>query len=84
MDGIMLVNLKKGAINGINNGLSVLVDAETFDYGYQYVNEVSRSGVGFKVGVVHHLDVPSIESVGTRVNVGMIWKINTFFIIVIE
>ena len=66
-----LVNLKKGSRNGINNGLSVLVDAETFDYGSQFVNEVTRSGVGFKVGVLHHLDIPSIESIGTRVNVGM-------------
>ena len=67
---IDLSNLKKGALNGINNGLSVLLDAESFDYGLGFVDVSARYGVGFKVGVVHHLDSPSLESIGTKIDVG--------------
>ena len=33
MDQVTLKYLAKGALNGENNGLTVIVDAETFDYG---------------------------------------------------
>ena len=69
-DQMNLRDLHKGALNGENNGLSVLVDAETFDYGNGFADVGERAGVGFKVAVVHHLDSAVIESNGMQVNVG--------------
>ena len=46
-------NIKKGAKVGKANGLSMWLDAETFDYTY-HVN----AGEGFKLAIMHHLDQP--------------------------
>ena len=46
-------NISKGAKVGKANGLSVWLDAETFDYTY-HVN----AGEGFKLAIMHHLDQP--------------------------
>ena len=67
---IILNYLAKGALNGENNGLSILVDAETFDYGNGFADIGQRSGVGFKVAVLHHLDTAVMESNGLKINVG--------------
>ena len=69
-DNMTLKFLPKGALNGENNGLSVLVDAETFDYGNGFSDVGERAGVGFKVAVIHHLDTAVMESNGMQVNVG--------------
>ena len=69
-DNMTLNLLAKGALNGENNGLSLLLDAETFDYGNAFADIGERSGVGFKVAVVHHLDTVNMESNGILLNVG--------------
>ena len=69
-DQVTLNYLKKGAFNGEKNGLSVLLDAETFDYGNGFAPFGQREGVGFKASVVHHLDSPMMESTALLVNVG--------------
>ena len=46
-------NISKGAKVGKANGLSMWLDAETFDYTY-HVN----AGEGFKLAIMHHLDQP--------------------------
>ena len=69
-DQMTLKYLKKGALNGENNGLSVLLDAETFDYGNGFATIGEREGKGFKASVVHHLDLPVMESTAMQVNVG--------------
>ena len=69
-DQMTLKYLKKGALNGENNGLSVLLDAETFDYGNGFATFGERGGVGFKASVVHHLDISVMESTSLQVNVG--------------
>ena len=69
-DQMTLKYLKKGALSGENNGLSVLLDAETFDYGNGFATIGEREGVGFKASVVHHLDLPVMESTAMQVNVG--------------
>ena len=69
-DNMTLNLLAKGALNGENNGLSLLLDAETFDYGNAFADIGERSGVGFKVAVVHHLDTVNMESNGIQLNVG--------------
>ena len=42
-------SLVVGALNGENNGLNLLVDAETFDYGNGFYELGQRAGEGFKV-----------------------------------
>ena len=69
-DQMTLKYLEKGALNGENNGLSVLLDAETWDYGNGFSPLGEREGVGFKASVVHHLDLPVMESTAMQVNVG--------------
>ena len=46
-------NIKKGAEVGRKNGLSILLDTETFDYSFHL-----KSSEGFKIAVHHHLDQP--------------------------
>ena len=62
-----LLSLVQGAHNGENNGLSVLLDAETFDYGNPFYDLGVHAGEGFKVAVVHPLDMPIIQR--TAINV---------------
>ena len=59
-------NITKGAKVGKANGLSMWLDAETFDYTY-HVN----AGEGFKLAIMHHLDQPIMsirELVSNRFN----------------
>ena len=65
-----LGDLQKGALNGENNGLSFLLDAETYDYGNGFYELGERAGEGFKVGIVHHMDMPIIQQSAVYVNPG--------------
>ena len=47
-------NIKKGAKVGKANGLSIWLDAETFDYTFH----AGEAGEGFKLAIMHHLDQP--------------------------
>ena len=83
-DVTTLKYLAKGALNGENNGLSVLVDAETFDYGNGFAGVGDRAGVGFKAAIVHHLDVANIETNGVQVDVGKFTSKVVLFITLIS
>ena len=63
-------NLQRGALNGKNNGLSFLLDAETYDYG-----DGSSTGEGFKIAVVHPMDIGIMESMALNVDIGMVTHI---------
>ena len=54
------INIKKGAEVGRKNGLSFLLDTETFDYSFHL-----RASEGFKIAIHHHLDQP-IMSIKVR------------------
>ena len=63
--------LPTGALNGENNGLSLLLDAETFDNSAMEDNLVgSRVGEGFKVAVIHPLDMPLMRQSGVNIDIG--------------
>ena len=72
-----LLSLVPGALNGENNGLSVLLDAETFDYGNGFYDLGVRAGEGFKVAVVHPLDMPIIQQTAVNVMPGSLVQIAT-------
>ena len=46
-------NIKKGAEVGRKNGLTILLDAETFNYSFHL-----KASEGFKIAIHHHLDQP--------------------------
>ena len=46
-------NIKKGAEVGRKNGLTILLDTETFDYSFHL-----KASEGFKIAIHHHLDQP--------------------------
>ena len=62
--------MPKGALNGENNGLTLLLDAETYDYGNGFYDLGERAGEGFKIAILHHLDMPIIEQSGVNVMSG--------------
>ena len=64
------MNLQRGALNGLNNGLSLLLDAETYDYG-----DGSSNGEGFKIAVVHPLDLGVMESMAINVDIGTVTNV---------
>ena len=50
-------DVKRGAEVGKANGLSMLLDAETFDYTFHL-----KAGEGFKIAVHHHLGKLNVTS----------------------
>lgn len=48
------VNIKRGAEVGRKNGLTILLDTETFDYSFH----PRQASEGFKIAIHHHLDQP--------------------------
>ena len=68
----VLRSLPAGALSGENNGLSILLDAETFDYGNGFSGQAfgEQAGEGFKVGAVHPLDMPNVQQSGVNVMPG--------------
>ncbi|CAB4060681.1 ASICN [Lepeophtheirus salmonis] len=71
-------SISKGSEVGKANGLTVFLDAETFDYTYHL-----KAGEGFKVSVHHHLDQPIMSikeidiSVGTESQVAVATTLTT-------
>ena len=53
------------ARNGIKNGLQILLDAETYDYGSS-----PNGGEGFILSILHHLDIPIMKNSGININTG--------------
>ena len=58
-------NIRTGSEVGKANGLTVLLDAETFDYTFHL-----RAGEGFKLSVHHHLDQPIMSIKEIDISVG--------------
>ncbi len=52
--------VKAFARNGINNGLQLLLDAETYDYASPI-----KSKAGFMFTVLHHLDIAILKQTGS-------------------
>ena len=65
-----LVKLKPGAHSGSNNGLTLLLDAETFDYGGGDEELIESGGESLIVSIVHPLDMPIMEQTGVGVAPG--------------
>ncbi len=55
----------KGAKTGKDNGYTMLLDIESFDY--KFFNEGSE---GLKVALVHHLDMPIMRQIGFHISPG--------------
>ena len=58
-------SLLKGAKTGKDNGYTMLLDIESFDY--KFFNEGSE---GLKVALVHHLDMPIMRQIGFHIAPG--------------
>ena len=58
------INIKTGAEVGRKNGLTILLDTETFDYSFH----PRQASEGFKIAIHHHLDQPimSIKEMDTK------------------
>ena len=65
-------NVTKGAEVGKANGLSMLLDAETFDYTFHL-----KAGEGFKIAVHHHLDQPIMSIKELDISPGSVFQVNT-------
>ena len=61
----MSANWPKGAISGENNGMTILLDAESYDY-----VENDKPGIGFRIAITHPLDMPIIEQSAVSVKPG--------------
>ena len=48
------IHIKRGAEVGRKNGLTILLDTETFDYSFH----PRQASEGFKIAIHHHLDQP--------------------------
>ena len=57
--------VKPMARNGINNGLQILLDAETYDYASS-----PSGGEGFTLSILHQLDIPIMKNSGININTG--------------
>ncbi|TRY72690.1 hypothetical protein TCAL_05397 [Tigriopus californicus] len=62
--------VEKGAEVGKANGLSMLLDAETFDYTFHL-----KAGEGFKIAVHHHLDQPIMSIKELDISPGSVFQI---------
>ncbi len=60
----------KGVEVGKANGLSVLLDAETFDYTFHL-----KAGEGFKIAVHHHLDQPIMSIKELDISPGSVFQV---------
>ena len=63
-------NISKGAEVGKANGLSMLLDAETFDYTFHL-----KAGEGFKIAVHHHLDQPIMSIKELDISPGSVFQV---------
>ena len=63
-------NLKKGAYFGQNNGLTIFMDAESFDYVRN-----NGEGLGFKIAVSHPLDMPIIQGSAVDIKPGFLTEL---------
>ncbi len=53
------------ARTGVNNGLNLLLDVESYDYASS-----KFGGEGFTLSVLHHLDIPIMKHTGISIEAG--------------
>ena len=63
--------IKADALHGENNGLTLVLDAEEFNYGYGI-----GSAVGFRMNLHHHSDKPMFQFSSLLINTGLETHIN--------
>ena len=63
--------IKADALHGENNGLTLVLDAEQFNYGLQ-----TGSGVGFRMNLHHHSDKPMMQFSSLLIRTGLETHIN--------
>ena len=68
--GVYNWNVSKGAQVGKANGLSMLLDAETFDYTFHL-----KAGEGFKIAVHHYLDQPIMSIKELDISPGSVFQV---------
>ena len=55
----------QGAKTGLDNGFTILLDVESFDYKF-----FKEGSTGLKVALVHHLDMPIMRQTGFHISPG--------------
>jgi len=69
LDGTSYHNIPRGAKNGIQHGLRLVLDVESFDYAYY-----RRRGTGFKIALSNALDEAVINQDGFYIAAGLLLK----------
>eukprot|EP00095_Tigriopus_kingsejongensis_P004041 maker-scaffold5_size1054832-snap-gene-5.11 protein:Tk04041 transcript:maker-scaffold5_size1054832-snap-gene-5.11-mRNA-1 annotation:"bursicon alpha" len=64
------IQAPSGVKNGVNNGMTLMLDAEIYDYG-----DIRSPSNGFVLALHHHLDVPVIQQQGFNVAPGTFTQI---------
>ena len=67
LDGKMYHKIPRGVRNGIQNGLRLLLDVESFDHA-PYISSVAK---GFKIAITNALDKPVIDQAGLYIEPGI-------------
>jgi hypothetical protein len=73
MDNHLFHTIPKGVKNGIQNGLQLLLDVESFDQAY-----FSRSAKGFRIALTNAMDKPVINLGGQYISPGK-FSVEQFF-----
>ena len=67
----MLIYVQADTLNGEDNGVDILLNAEQFNYAYHMSN-----GAGFKMALHSHLDLPLMQTSSNLVFTGSETQIN--------
>lgn len=67
-----ILDLVPGSQTGDNNGLTLILDAEVYDYG------LPIDSAGFKLALLHHLDMPIMSQSSVSISPGTSTQIGTF------
>ena len=76
LDNKFYHEIPRGVRNGIQNGLKLLLDVESFDHAY-----FSTAAKGFKIAITNAMDKPVIDQAGLYIEPGIFTIIFVFRII---
>ena len=68
LDNSLYHKIPKGVINGIQNGLKLVLDVETFNHGY-----FSTTAKGFRIAITNEMDKPVINQAGLYIEPGIFY-----------
>ena len=68
------INIQRGAEVGRKNGLTILLDTETFDYSFH----PRQASEGFKLAIHHHLDQPIMSIKEMDIAPGSLFQVHDF------